>query len=406
MKKRIYYLCLAVASALLLYSCKPEPKPPKNIEDLGPIETREGEEYIPHSYWAAERKSFHVDGDRYSLYPSADLNIKGEKGVDYRYFVANTTDIEAYPMKVFDILTEMEIDPAALIEQFLKDPDQVGLDFKGTIVVSLPHTLEVEQAKIYNNGEAMDYGYGFQIRKDIEEQGLVTSEQEDVIELRNAFWCSDYYLVIYELDTGIILSYTFLYQICHGTGPGSDGGSSGSSNNNDDDIDWGIHDDDDTEDCGWVHTLGFYTQQRTFWDWLSSISLFPDPNESSVYVSPIHVGSLGGFCKLAGITTYAGGCSWQTNVVIQNGTQGSSCQCTEVSNVGGTAYHTGPGTVYITYNGNAANVCSNSLSLAIGGGNVGITFDLDFSSNDITFFNETFTEVYGEDSICWFDCEG
>lgn len=218
MKKRIYYLCVAVASALFLYSCKPEPKPPKNIEDLGPIETREGEENIPFSYLWSGHTSLQIDGKDYSFYPSADLNIKGEKGVDYRYFVVNITDIETSPMKVFDILTDVDIDPVPLIEQFLKDPNQVGQDFKGTIVVSLPNNLEVEQAKIYNNGVAIDYGYGFQIRKDIEEHGLVSSEQEDVIELRNEVYCSDFYLVIYELDTGNIISHTFLYQICHGTG--------------------------------------------------------------------------------------------------------------------------------------------------------------------------------------------
>jgi len=406
MKNRIYYLCVAVVAALLLYSCKPEPEPPKNIDDLGPIETREGEDYIPHSYRWTERQSFYVDGERYSVYPSGDLNIKGEKGVDYRYFVGSTTNIEAYPIKVFDILTEMDVDPAVLIEQFLKDPEQVGHDFKGTIVVSLPHTLEVEQAKIYDDGVAIDYGYGFQIRRDIEEHGLVTSEQKDVIELRNYAYCSDFYLVIYELDTGNIISYTFLYSICHGTGPGSEGGSSGSSNNSDDDIDWGIHDDDGTEECSWVHTLGYYTQQRTFWDWLSSISLFPDPIDNTVHIPPIHMGNLGGFCKLVGVTTYAGGCSWQNNVVVQNGTQGASCLCLETSNVAGTAYRFGPKTVRITYNGNAANTCSNNLSLALGGGAFGISFDLNFSSNDVTFFNETFTEVYGKDSICWYDCEG
>lgn len=237
MKKLIYCVFLITVSAVLFSSCEPEPEPraPKTIEDLGPIETREQGESIPYSYTFSEHTRLQVGGNNYSVYPSAKLYMKGEMGVDYRYIVTNMDD-EPLQSKVFDILTDMEIDPLFIIEQFLNDPQQVGHDFNGTIVVSSGHKLEVEQAQIYNDGTATDHGYGFQIRKNIEDEGLVTSEQKDVIELRNYAFCSDFYLVIYELDTGNIISYTFLYTICHGTGPGSEGGSSGSDYYN---YDWG-----------------------------------------------------------------------------------------------------------------------------------------------------------------------
>lgn len=60
--------------------------------------------------------------------------------------------------------------------------------------------------------------------------------------------------------------------MAQGDAGSASGGSS--SDSNDDDFDWGIHDGED-ENCSWVHNLGYFAQQRTFWDLMSDLSLFP-----------------------------------------------------------------------------------------------------------------------------------